>query len=492
MLGSCRPLNLVCVAQGSETTIKLIDFDASAKYGELCHLKFSSAFAPPQLAAELLEYESATGYKPTDVSAPQPWSEWIQSRKTLIASVSIDVWAFGILAFKLCVEDGASMFHSSEADNIVSESELHILAYYWELHKLEKVSEIMRLGPEWFAAADLLLWCLQTKPERRPQSFGDVLGHRFLNPDGQLRYFESAEETMAAFVQRQAKALTAAIASRNKDEVQQQLDDGVVHLRMIDDSIPGSSATPLMKSAFLGEPTVTRVLLDEIADAWPETVRQAYLDQRTSLGFTAYMIACICGHVEIAEMLATKGCSTKLVNSSGKTGADLLQAFENEREQSSLTPYKHGYRLQRCYDSLESYMVVLERMLDNDMEAGIKVWNAKLAAYHLGREQMAQLEATIKALLAQSFDIALHFTDFNSCGLILSGKGIRASVVGQLGGGVSVCLRSLFDFGWGGNWEDFCLTVGKALWGKSYRTDRLPQMRCALKSPTCPFAFCRV
>eukprot|EP01043_Picozoa_sp_COSAG02_P089052 COSAG02_NODE_26072_length_641_cov_70.968635_1_plen_141_part_10 len=119
VLGSCRPLNLVCVAQGSETIIKLIDFDASAKYGELCHLKFSSAFAPPQLAAELLAYESSTGHKPTDASAPTLWAKWVQSRGNLKASVATDIWAFGILAFKMCVQDGASMFLSSEADNIV-------------------------------------------------------------------------------------------------------------------------------------------------------------------------------------------------------------------------------------------------------------------------------------------------------------------------------------------------------------------------------------
>ena len=40
--------------QDGKLIIKLIDFDASATYGELCHLKFSSAYAPPQLAAELL------------------------------------------------------------------------------------------------------------------------------------------------------------------------------------------------------------------------------------------------------------------------------------------------------------------------------------------------------------------------------------------------------------------------------------------------------
>ena len=53
-----------------------------------------------------------------------------------------------------------------------------------------------------------------------------------------------------------------------------------------------------------------------------------------------------------------------------------------------------------------------------------------------------------------------------SAQLILNSMGIRASTVGQLGGGVSVCLRSLVDFDWGQDWEKFCETVGIALWGR--------------------------
>ena len=33
---------------------------------------------------------------------------------------------------------------------------------------------------------------------------------------------------------------------------------------------------------------------------------------------------------------------------------------------------------------------------------------------------------------------------------------------------MSVCLRSLVGFEWGGDWEAFCLAVGKALWGSKW------------------------
>ena len=38
--------------------------------------------------------------------------------------------------------------------------------------------------------------------------------------------------------------------------------------------------------------------------------------------------------------------------------------------------------------------------------------------------------------------------------------------VGQLGGGVSVCLRSLADLDWGKGWAHFAEVVGRALWGR--------------------------
>eukprot|EP01043_Picozoa_sp_COSAG02_P001349 COSAG02_NODE_28_length_51367_cov_70.053932_37_plen_137_part_00 len=53
------------------------------------------------------------------------------------------------------------------------------------------------------------------------------------------------------------------------------------------------------------------------------------------------------------------------------------------------------------------------------------------------------------------------------CRLILnSSQGIRASNVGQLGGGVSICLASPVELGWGT--KDFPQRVGKELWGSKW------------------------
>ena len=70
--------------------------------------------------------------------------------------------------------------------------------------------------------------------------------------------------------------------------------------------------------------------------------------------------------------------------------------------------------------------------------------------------------------VAKGKDIALHFTDTNSAQVITHSMGLRASTAGQLGGGVSVCLKSLADFGWGDGEARFAMMIGKALWGSKW------------------------
>ena len=160
--GDIKPMNIVLSTEAGAPVIKLIDFDASARHGEPCHLKYSSAFAPPQLAAELLEYEEykaetpdsregdIVSYYSTDradvqiiCSYGQTWAEWSKARGNLKASPQVDIWAFGALAFKMAVKDGASIFHSTEADNIVKREDLETLAYGWEQRKLAEMKRVV-------------------------------------------------------------------------------------------------------------------------------------------------------------------------------------------------------------------------------------------------------------------------------------------------------------------------------------------------------------
>ena len=67
-------------------------------------------------------------------------------------------------------------------------------------------------------AADLALWCLQGRSERRPQSMEQVLAHRFFNPEGELHHFASMSEPMDAFVRRQATLVHSCVYVKNGAE----------------------------------------------------------------------------------------------------------------------------------------------------------------------------------------------------------------------------------------------------------------------------------
>eukprot|EP01046_Picozoa_sp_COSAG06_P015371 COSAG06_NODE_982_length_11218_cov_22.274845_1_plen_1477_part_00 len=101
---------------------------------------------------------------------------------------------------------------------------------------------------------------------------------------------------------------------------------------------------------------------------------------------------------------------------------------------------------------------------------GMRLWRNKELVTHL---EPGQLEVALSELgnrLPKSQALGYHFTDIDSARLILHGQGIRASTVGQLGGGVSVCLTSPVELGWtkfsGGR---FAKRVGEALWGSLWR-----------------------
>ena len=90
------------------TKVLLIDFDAAAKHGEHCHLKYSSSFGPPQLAQRILEFKQHGG--------GLEWADWMtQHEQPLKATVATDTWAFGVLLYRLCVQDSAHIFLSTEA-----------------------------------------------------------------------------------------------------------------------------------------------------------------------------------------------------------------------------------------------------------------------------------------------------------------------------------------------------------------------------------------
>ena len=72
-----------------------------------------------------------------------------------------------------------------------------------------------------------------------------------------------------------------------------------------------------------------------------------------------------------------------------------------------MTPFCHGHGLHLGRESLESYLDLREKMLDDDVAAGIRLWNTKQSVYHFDKGAMEQLEATVKALQAKSLDVSV-------------------------------------------------------------------------------------
>lgn len=124
--------------------------------------------------------------------------------------------------------------------------------------------------------------------------------------------------------------------------------------------------------------------------------------------------------------------------------------------------------------AVDSDCVTLYRhfaQLRSELEpAGKRLWRNKELVAHL---EPGQLEVALQELrnkLPKSQNLGFHFTDVDSARLILQNTGIRASTVGQLGGGVSVCLMSPVKLGWakfGG--AEFAKRVGTELWGSKWR-----------------------
>ena len=309
----------------------------------------------------------------------------------------------------MSTKDAPTLWQSTQADSLLHSADMHQLAYSWDTIKhnciglrLLEISE--DLQPAFIQAMDLALWCLQGVADRRPCSFETVFDHELFHSGGQLRFLQSTEESWNEFVQRQAAALHAAIDRKDSRMVEELFSHGGVHLNMIDNSLVQASAflhevRPLHRAAFVGDAAVMRVLMDQIPDAWPDNEKSRILDCRTLLEFTPHMLACKCGHVEVANMLSRKGCDSRLENSSKKTGKKLLNAFQREVELSHLHPWNRGDQMHLAAKNAEAFLDVAQAELNEHVRAGMQLWNSKQMVWKFSTDQMRALQAEIKQLV---------------------------------------------------------------------------------------------
>ena len=90
------------------------------------------------------------------------------------ASVQLEMWNFGVTMYQLCTTDGATLWHSDQADNI-DEKQLRQLASSWSKIRSKKLEKIV-----WPKVAHLVDWLLQENPAHRPQTWDQVMQHPFL------------------------------------------------------------------------------------------------------------------------------------------------------------------------------------------------------------------------------------------------------------------------------------------------------------------------
>jgi hypothetical protein len=361
----------------------LIDLDAACKLKAEAAMKVtSSCNFPPELARHELDK--------TDGKADM---------ELVIASEQFEIWYFRLLLLQLCTVNAPTLWPCDQADDMLEESDMHSLAYLWDTIKLQHIGRIFKKGNKyWLAAADLILWCLQSVATRRPSSMDAVLKHKFFYASGELRFLQSTDELWDSFVQRQTNALHAAIESKDSSTVYELFALGGVHVDMINDTI-GYHIRPLDRAAFTGDAKVMRVLLDEIPDAFPSDAKAKILDCQTALGYTPYMLACKCGHVEVAQMLIDKGCDPSVMNSSRQTGKKLLDAFHRESELSAVHPWNRGDQLHLMAKRLEQFLDMAKFQLNEHVHAGMRVWSSKQMVWHFNKEQMLAIQAEIRQLV---------------------------------------------------------------------------------------------
>ena len=106
------------------------------------------------------------------------------------------------------------------------------------------------------------------------------------------------------------------------------------------------------------------------------------------------------------------------------------------------------------------------------VRAGKRLWRGKQMVAHLDTAHMSTMLAQIEEQLPKSERLGYHFTDLDAARVIMDqSQGLRTSAVGQLGGGVSICLGSLIELGWeqhGNAGEEFTKKVGEELWGSKW------------------------
>lgn len=313
--GDVKLLNLMIFhsKEKNAEVLKLIDLDAAVEYDEPAGLKLSSACVPPEVARLIVRYTTDGADPSRDWPA---WETWMTAQPDkVLASATFDIWSFGTVLYRLCVEDGVELFLSTQADNIVDREDLRQLAFEWDRTKLDKLS---RINLEWSEAHDLILWCLEADASRRPQSFAEVLQHPFLGGSAGVHYQGSVDE--------RARDIHRAVEEEDVDKATAVLQRGGIHADILISSAT-TVVTPLHRAARKGNTEILDVLIKDGGD----------VNIRSMFGYSCLHWAVAYGRTStIQHLLKLKNdhgtllCDTSQKNDRGKTPWDLADSLGDE------------------------------------------------------------------------------------------------------------------------------------------------------------------
>ena len=147
---------------------KVADVIGSRKEGEAFGASRFGESSPPE-AVELMNvmvesYRDSARKRPTFVSE-------------LEASVAIDVWGFGKLAFEAFT--GLSLIDFDEEKEVRNDSRSLLRLLRWNDKDLHDVIDCLREAGISTLGADLISFCLLPNPRERPNSMDDILNHPF-------------------------------------------------------------------------------------------------------------------------------------------------------------------------------------------------------------------------------------------------------------------------------------------------------------------------
>jgi 5'-AMP-activated protein kinase catalytic alpha subunit len=361
--GQCALRSFMTTGEDKEgERVKLGDFAACVSHADKASVgvRYTTSTAPPELMRRLLEFRAmrkkdeettiadatATSTPPPRSSTPPPrsstppprrtstpppvqastevaprlenirkvmeWEEWLRGGEPLSENpVTYDMWSFGVLVYTLSTPGLTHFFHEYKGDLVDSKDE-QTLAYDWAR---EKFTLVDRIGKENVRARDLALWCLQERPERRPQSFAEILQHPLLSGSWKhsLLHYETTD-----YIQRVID-LHDAVEKGEVEKAQTILERGGVH---VDATLhhTQTGVTPLHRAARRGDMEMLRLLLAEGAD----------MEAKTDLGGgrRALHWACRFDQADAAKELLRHGCDVTAVTSRrGRTGWDIALAY---------------------------------------------------------------------------------------------------------------------------------------------------------------------